>query len=114
MPFCNCYSDEDQNARLGNEVRNWKILLKAVTQNNKSSRRFPKIQLDRDMWFRLFLRILVFVSCVTIPESDLFFHKTAFYFLLLRTELRISEFMERFNLRFFFVSPIMQRMGIKI
>ena len=74
MPFCNCYSDEDQNVRLGNEVRNWKILLKAVTQNNKSSRRFPRIQLDRDMWFRLFLRILVFVSCVTIPESDLFFH----------------------------------------
>ena len=27
MQFCNCYSDEDQNARLGNEVRNWKIAL---------------------------------------------------------------------------------------
>ena len=31
-----------QNARLGDEVRNQKIIFKAVTQNNKCSRRFPR------------------------------------------------------------------------
>ena len=31
-----------QNARLGDEVRNWIINLKAVTQNNKCRRRFPR------------------------------------------------------------------------
>ena len=31
-----------QNARLGDEVRNWIINLKAETQNNKCRRRFPR------------------------------------------------------------------------
>ena len=48
-----------QSARLGDEVWNWKIILKALTQNNKCSKRFPRTIVWQRHVVPVFLRILV-------------------------------------------------------
>ena len=48
-----------QNARLGDEVRNWIINFKAVSQNNKCSRRFPRTTAWQRHVVLVFLGILV-------------------------------------------------------
>ena len=59
MPYYNFYSDKKTNARLGVEARNWIIILKAVTQNNKCRRRLPRTTAWQRDVVPVFLRILV-------------------------------------------------------
>ena len=97
-----------QSAHLGDEVWNWKIILKALTQNNKCSKRFPRTIVWQRHVVPVFLRILVI--CLIrdnnwkVTYFSIFF-ETAFYFLLLRSKLRIRKFMGRFLNRKFFHFP---------
>ena len=43
LSFFYCYSDKEKMLGLATELKNRKIILKAVTQNTSCSRRFPRI-----------------------------------------------------------------------